>query len=177
MEENRTDKILLTLMILAGLAMSLAPRDCHATPKVSVSVGEGYHIFVKDGEPSPGPASTRFGLGFITSVGENWNLSGSLGFATSNDLFKPQPRFVASVSHVLSGRTSLALGFLYQHNFGYSGKPSAEIIGVSAGPSLKVREGFNVGLQFGIAKVLELDHLLKKEYWALVLQPNLSYAF
>lgn len=148
-----------------------AKEQLSATPKITVSVAEGYTVLFKDDGVTPGSASTRFGVSAGWKLPKNFTISVTAGLAVSNTDFKPAPRIIVGVGYVIDDRWSFGGGLLYQVNPGYSNTKTTNLLGVSVGPSVKLGGGFSFSFHVGTAKCVEGGS------WALLFQPGFAYTF
>lgn len=147
-----------------------AKEHLSATPKVTISVAEGYTVLFKDGV-TPGSITTRLGVGLGWNLPEKFAISVTVGIAVSNTDFKPAPRVILGVGYNIDDRWSFGGGLLYQVNPGYSNTDTTNLLGLSVGPSVKLGEGFSFSFHIGTAKCVENGP------WSLLFQPGFSYTF
>lgn len=164
---------LFTTLTSSAFAEEVAPTKelLSATPKVTISVAEGYTVLFKDGGVAPGSATTRIGVGLGWRLPKNFTVSMTVGIAVSNADFKPAPRIIVSAGYIIDDRWSFSAGLLYQVNPGYGDTSTTNLLGVSVGPTIKLGGGVALGIQIGVAQCIEGGPI------SMVLQPGISYTF
>jgi len=143
---------------------------CYATPNISVGVGEGYGIVIKNGKTIPGAVNTRLHIVVGQKISDNISLSLLVGILTDNTIFKPMPRIALILGTPITGRLGISAAILYQLNYGYGGHNNTHSLSAGAAPTYKLSDNVTGSLFFSGGKTLNGT-------WAIAFQPGLAYGF
>ena len=165
--------VLVTCLFSSALAQAEEAKTTlsfTATPKITLTVAEGYTMVFKNGV-TPGTASTRFMLGLSWKLDKGFGVSVGGGVSIPNTDVKPSPRVSLGVSYSLTDTLALVVSGLYQYNPSYAGKPDSHLLSVGAGLTYKISQHFSLGLDVCPAKILEGG------LWSLLYQARTGYTF
>jgi len=163
------NKYLLCLCLVVLPAIASAQTN-GLVPSLTLSLGEGYVVSLKDGNPSPGSVNTRFVLLAGWGIGKGFGVSVGGGICTPNDMFKPAPRAVVAASYALSAETSLVVFGVYQFNPGYNPATPSHTLLAALGLTHRISGRVSLGLDLGGGKTIGGAP-------SLLIQPRIGFMF
>lgn len=157
-------------LILVVICTIFSSTICLAAPNVSVGVGEGYGILLKNNEANPGAVNTRLHVIIGQKLNEKISLSLLVGILTDNTIFKPMPRAAIIIGTPVAGRIGIIAAALYQLNYGYGGHINTHSLSVGVAPTYKMSDNVSGSIFFSGGKTLDST-------WFIAFQPGITYGF